>query len=203
MFRKYVGMAVLMIALSPVAAHADWLVTPHFGPSFGADTWGRRHPFWGAAIAWRDAEAFGWEAEVSFAPKFFEGSGPTFDFGKSESNVLSLMVNALVGVPPSGQGGSFQPYVTGGIGLLQVQVVSPWPRPTDRFETVTREVGWDVGAGAMAFMTKRVGLRGDLRYLRSFQNQAPSWTRGIDFDVAPGNFNFFRATVGVTFRFAE
>src|SRR2546422_11478159 len=133
MFRKYVGMAALLIALFPVAAHADWLFTPHFGPSFGADTHGRKHPFFGGAIAWQDAEGFGWEGEVSFAPQFFEGNHPEFDFGTGESDVLSLMINALVGILTSGQGAGVQPYVTGGIGLLQIRVISG----LDRFKTVT------------------------------------------------------------------
>ena len=49
-------------------------------------------------------------------------------------------------------------------------------------------------------MTSRIGIRGDVRYTRSFQDQPPSWTRGVDIDVAPGNFDFFRATIGVTLR---
>src|ERR1043166_8214836 len=57
------------------------------------------------------------------------------------------------------------------------------------------------GTGAMAFFVDHLGLRGDVRYLRSFRNGAPSWTQGTTVDIAPGNFDFFRAAVGVTFRF--
>jgi hypothetical protein len=50
---------------------------------------------------------------------------------------------------------------------------------------------------------ERVGVRGDLRYIRSFQNQDPSWTRGVDVDIAPGAFDFWRASLGVTIRLPE
>jgi hypothetical protein len=73
----------------------------------------------------------------------------------------------------------------------------------DLFTTTTYEPGFNLGAGAMAFATNAIGLRGDIRYIRSFQNQVPSWTRGTELDVAPGNFDFWRATLGVTFRFSE
>jgi hypothetical protein len=55
----------------------------------------------------------------------------------------------------------------------------------------------------MAFFGSRVGIRGDLRYIRSFQNQDPAWTRNVAIDVAPGNFDFLRATAGITLRFGE
>jgi hypothetical protein len=61
----------------------------------------------------------------------------------------------------------------------------------------------DTGLRAFGFVNERVGIRGDVRYVRSFQNQIPSWTRGITVDVAPGNFDFWRAAAGVTFRWGE
>jgi hypothetical protein len=200
MFRSYAGMAMLMVALLPAVAQADWLFTPHFGTTFGADTHGREHPLFGGAIAVLDEDAFGWEAEVSYAPNFFEGSGTDFDFSAGNSSVLSVMGNAVIGVPIGGRHrDAFRPYVTGGVGMLQIRVISDG----GFFETTTREFGFNLGAGAMGFLTERVGFRGDLRYLRSFQNQVPSWTRGIDFDIAPDSFDYFRATFGLTFRFGE
>jgi hypothetical protein len=74
---------------------------------------------------------------------------------------------------------------------------------TGLFDSLVHECGRNIGGGAFGFVTDRVGLRGDVRYLRSFQNQVPSWTKGIDVDVAPGNFDFWRAGVGVTFRWGE
>jgi len=41
------------------------------------------------------------------------------------------------------------------------------------------------------------GLRGDVRYFRSLQDD----NGGDDIDLGFGSFDFWRATVGATFRF--
>lgn len=194
MLRACLGMAALMFAFAP-AAQADWLFTPTVGRTFGGDTFGTQHVTYGAAIAGLDGEAFGWEADVSYSPEFFEGNGDTFEFTGAGS-LVSVTGNALIGAPIGGPDDRFRPYVTGGVGLMQMRVISDG----GSFETVTRELGFNLGAGAMAFIANRVGFRGDLRYMRSFQNQVPSWTRGTSIDIAPGNFDYWRATIGLTFR---
>ena len=111
------------------------------------------------------------------------------------------MLNAVIGVPVGGQHRvSFRPYATGGIGLMRMHVVS---EPENPFVDNEHEVGWNVGGGAMALFGRHLGLRGDVRYVRSFQNGAPSWTRNVNVDVAPGNFDFFQATAGLTFRIPQ
>ena len=57
--------------------------------------------------------------------------------------------------------------------------------------------GWNAGAGVMGFFNDHVGLRGDIRYLRSFENQLGQ--NDIDF-TGPGQFHFWRAAVGVVLR---
>lgn len=156
----------------------------------------------GAAIGWVDEEAFAWELDVAFAPDFFEGQHEQFVF-TGDSHVGTLMVNALVGLIPSDTGlRAFHPYVAGGVGMMQMRAVTE-DSAEGLFESLVHEFGWNAGAGAFGFISERVGVRGDVRYVRSFQNQIPSWTRGITVDVAPGNFDFWRAAAGVTFRWGE
>jgi hypothetical protein len=45
-----------------------------------------------------------------------------------------------------------------------------------------------------------VGLRGDLRYFRLLQDNQPA-VNNLDLGLA--DFNFWRATIGVTFRFGN
>lgn len=199
MSKKWAGIAALVLTLSPAVAHADWLFTPSFGTTFGPDTFGDQDLIYGFAIGTLDAEVFGWEVDLSYAPDFFEGDTDAFEFN-GDGSVVSVFANALIGVPAGGQRGTaFRPYVTGGIGLMQMHVLSEG----GLFESTTREAGWNLGVGAMAFMGEHFGLRADFRYLRSFQDQPPSWTRGIDVDIAPGDFDFWRGTVGLTFRLPE
>lgn len=198
MFRKC-AIAAFLLALIPSHVNADWMFTPQFGTTFGADTHGREHAAMGGSLALFDETAFGWEADVSFTPNFFRGRYGTVDFTGSKSNVLTVMGNAVVSMPIAGQyRDRLRPYGTLGLGFMQMHVESPIERSF--FKSTVWEPGWNVGAGLLAFVTPRVGLRGDVRYLRSFQNKRESWTRGIDFDVAPGNFDFFRASFGVTVR---
>jgi hypothetical protein len=49
----------------------------------------------------------------------------------------------------------------------------------------------------MVFFTDNVGLRGDLRYFRSFAGDVDE----NDIDLRLGGFHFWRASAGVTFRF--
>lgn len=194
-----VRVALLIVVFVPSLAAAEWILTPQFGTTFGADTHGYKHSTMGGSIALFDEAAFGWEADVSFAPDFFKGRFGNIDFTGSRSNVLTAMGNAIISVPIAGQfRDRFRPYGTAGVGIMQMHVASPVER--NFFKSTIWEPGWNAGVGALAFVTKRIGVRGDVRYVRSFQNRRDSWTRGIDFDVAPGNFDFFRATVGLTLR---
>jgi opacity protein-like surface antigen len=165
------------------------------GQTFGGDTHGRVHSIFSAAVGQLDEEAFGWEADFAFSPDFFEGSDDDFDFSGNNSRVVTAMLNVLASATAT----AIRPYVTVGLGLMQIDVESD----DGLFESTTRELGYNAGIGLMGMIADRVGLRGDLRYVRSFQNQVPSWTRGIDVDVAPGNFDYFRAGVGLTVRLGE
>jgi opacity protein-like surface antigen len=189
------AMSAWILVCAPAAAQADWLFTPSLGRTFGGDTFGEGHLTYGGAVAWVDEESFGWEAEFSYSPEFFDNE--SFESERSGS-VVAFMGNALIGAP-MGPEGRFRPYVTGGIGLMQMRVVSDF----GAFESLTSEFGFNVGAGAFGLIGSRVGLRGDLRYLRSFQNQNPSWTRGVAPDIAPGSFDFWRASVGLTLLFPQ
>jgi hypothetical protein len=198
-FKSSVWLVMALLVSPAASAHADWVFTPHVGTTFGADVKDRAHAVFGAALAEFDEDAFGWEADVSFVPDAFAGRYGAVDFTGSNSSILSAMANALIGFPVGGQHRDrIRPYLTVGAGLLQMHVASP--DGGGFFETTTHEAGWNAGAGAFVFITSRFGLRGDVRYFRSFQDQPPTWTRGIDVDVAPGHFDYFRGTIGVTMR---
>jgi opacity protein-like surface antigen len=185
-----------MFLVAPAKTQADWLFTPSIGGTFGGDTFGENHLTYAGALTWLDAEMFGWEAEFSYSPEFFDVAEVD---GDRSGSVLTLMGNVVIGAPLGGPDGRLRPYLTGGVGLMRMRVLSD----AETFETTTSEAGFNLGAGAMAMFSERVGLRGDVRYLRSFQDQNPSWTRGIVRDIAPGSFDFWRASLGVTVFFPQ
>jgi len=76
--------------------------------------------------------------------------------------------------------------------------------PGNLFDNVARnDFALNVGGGIQANFNDHLGLRGDIRYFRSLQGE-PGADGGIiidprDFDL--GDFDFWRATVGLSLRF--
>ena len=103
------------------------------------------------------------------------------------------MFNAIIGAPAGGtSGGGFRPYFSGGIGVIQASVTSA----STLFKVDNSEFGINLGAGAIGFVSDHVGFRGDLRYFRQLADP----DEDNEFDIALGDFDFWRVTGGITFR---
>jgi hypothetical protein len=139
---------------------------------------------------------FGAEADLGYAPKFF---GTDVQIGAvpvslAKNNVTTAMFNLTAGVPIQGRSGvGIRPYAVGGVGLIrqQIEAVGEFVHYT------TNDFGSDVGGGAMIFLGSHVGIRGDVRYFRTTGTNPITSLVNLDL----GQFNFTRATVGVTFRY--
>jgi outer membrane protein W len=191
MLKKCALMAALVLVLAPATAKADWLFTPNFGASFGGNASGNEHLSYGATIGWMGKGIFGFEADLAYTPQFFESSSD-LNFIDS-SNAVTWMANAVVGIPIGGQrGGGFRPYVSGGLGVLQTNVDDA----NSLFTVNNDEFGVNLGVGAYGFATDHIGFRGDIRYFRALTD--PS--NDNEFDISFGNFDFWRGTFGVAFR---
>jgi opacity protein-like surface antigen len=184
--------ALVLVALIPSRADSDWLFTPALGYTFGGDTVDRNHRAYVFAAGWLDEEAFGLELDFAYSPSFFDGTKGDFT---GTGNVMTVMGNIVLTAP----GNRILPYVSGGAGYMRMRVTSD----AGTFITTVREPGFNAGAGLVAFVAPVIGARLDVRYVRSFVNQVPSWTRGVDVDLAPSAFDFWRAFVGVTLRIPE
>jgi opacity protein-like surface antigen len=184
MIRKLiVSVAIVLVALgaAPANASADWLFTPFVGGTFGGDSRGERITY-GGALGFMGAGVLGLEVDFNYAPNFFE-EREFFAF-PDDSNVTTLMANLMVGAPIGG----VRPYFTGGAGLLRTQVTSA----DNFFDIDDNSWGMNVGAGVMGFFSDHAGVRGDIRYFRRLQ--------GDDTEIDLGQFDFWRGTVGLTFR---
>ena len=183
------AVALVCLVVTATPARADWLFTPYLGVSFGGDTSGQ-HVTYGASIGWMGAGIVGWEADFQFTPEFFEPNDTDVDFFGS-SNVFTVMGNVIIGIPVGGQtGGGIRPFGIAGIGLIQQNTDSD-----EAFDIDSNEFGFNLGGGVMGFFNDNVGLRGDIRYVRSFEEADDNLvTIGI------GDFDFWRANVGVVFR---
>lgn len=191
--KKALLVMAAVVLLLPGVARADWLFTPYAGMTFKGDATNLEHLNYGASVGWMGAGAIGWEADFGYTPRFFEPKDSTNSNDLTGSNnVTSLMANVIAGVPVGGQhGAGLRPYVTGGIGLLKQNV----PSAGDFAQVSTNDWGYNLGFGVTAFASTHVGVRGDVRYLRSLQKDDSTLT-----NFAVGNFDFWRWSVGVTLR---
>jgi opacity protein-like surface antigen len=197
-------LAAGLVAVTAGPARADWFVTPFLGVNFGGDaSFGDVGDFednfekkvvFGGTATWMSAGIIGAEVDFGWAPNFFEFTTGDADFDFGDSNLTTLMGNVVVGIPVGGQSGpGLRPYGTGGIGLIRSQIDGG-----ALFDDLSaNDLGFNVGGGVVGFINDNVGIRGDLRYFRSLQDTEP----GDDLDLEISNFDFWRASVGVTFRF--
>ena len=196
MLKKFVLAAALLLFIAPASARADWLFIPNMGTGFGGDLPKADKLTYGASIGWMGAGVLGWEADFAYTPQFFENGTDNVSFSGSD-NVSSVMGNLIVGVPVGGQHGKgVRPYLAGGVGLLKTRVQDA----TQLFNVDNNSFGYDLGGGVMGFVSDHIGLRGDVRYFRDFQNTS-STDHNVDLsNLTVGNFDFWRGTIGVAFR---
>lgn len=203
--RKWCLTAVLAVALAavPGTASADWTFTPFLGVNFGgaadvnsgssgsntASKFERKIDY-GASLAKTGSGPIGFEIDFGYSPNFFEtGTGASgFDF-TNDSNVTTLTGNLLIGA----HGGPIRPYVVGGVGLIRTNVQDLGGLFS---ATSKNDFGMDVGGGVTGFFSDSIGLRGDVRYFRSFRG-----TTGNASGITLGDFKFWRASAGVSFKF--
>ena len=198
-------------ALSPRAASADWTLTPFVGWNFGgsADVSGNggvstsnrfEHKVnYGVSAAAMGKGRISREIGFGYSPNFFANTvGQGFQFS-SDNNDMTLTGNVIVGIPAGGHGAQVRPYAVGGVGLIRQRVGAGPGASGNLFEVNSKnDFGYDLGAGVMGFFTQNVGLRGDVRYFRSFQGSSnPDSVTGL----ALSGFHFWRGSVGVAFKF--
>lgn len=199
--------AVLASAAAPRRAAADWYLTPFVGGNFsGNANFGGNNSFddeverrvdVGASLGWMGKGIAGAELDFGWSPNFFQNTTGVGNFAFGDSNVTTLMGNLVIGIPIGGQhGGGVRPYVSGGAGLLRSNISGS----TFFNDLHTNDFGADVGGGIQGYFNDHVGLRGDLRYFRSLQDNSPTTN---DLDLGLSNFNFWRGSIGVTFRFGN
>jgi hypothetical protein len=196
----------ILIAGVPDVAHADWLLTPFLGLTFQGQTTlldnesavGKAHWNFGGSVSLVGAGPIGVEGLIDYTPGFFQqdnppaiGGVPAVDVIASRS--LAIMGNVLLTTPRQWSEYGLRPFVSGGIGLLRASAKDSF----DLLPVNTNLLGYNIGGGAVGFLTERTGLRFDLRY---FSNLKPSDTPEA---IAIGRvqLSYWDASVGVVFRY--
>lgn len=195
--RRTAVLAAGVLLLAAAAGAADRQLRPFAGATFGGSTTfvdpekaiGRPNPAIGVSAVFL-GELFGVDVDVCDAPGFFQDGGK--DLVRS-SHVTAVTGNVIFAAPHRATEYSLRPYVLGGAGLLRVRTTTTF----NVFDVSATIPAIDVGVGAVAFVTNRVGVSWELRRFQSVGDNPASG--GLSFGEQ--HLSFWRAAMAAVIRY--
>ena len=196
-FRRATFLCLTLIALATPARAQDIFATPFMGLKFGGGTSivdleiaaGRRAFTMGGSIVLLDDGILGYEADFGYMPGYFERDS-SLPLIKPGSYVLDLSGGLIAALPSSVTRGGLRPYVVAGVGLIHAQAADLL-----KVFVIRRTVpGYKLGVGAQGLLTNDVGVRFDLRHIRSFTGDDGSLAR------VGRRISYSRLTIGLLLR---
>ena len=165
--------------------------TTIFDPELATD---KRHWNLGGSVSLLSPSFFGAEVITTWTPGFFQGQddeGGDLDLIAS-GRAISVMANVVLTTPRRWTEYSLRPFVSGGLGLMHVKKVE---KPEGLFPVNLNLGGFNIGGGAVGFLSNRTGLRFDIRYHSTLRetDQGP-----IAF--GPVRLRYLTASLGIVFR---
>lgn len=179
--------ALALVTLASAPARAESFIAPFIGFNFGGDSANcaslreceEKRANFGVSVGTRRG-VLGFEQDIGYARDFF-GKTPGAD-----NAVLTVMSSLMVVIPA----GPIHPYGIVGIGLIRPHV------KLDLASLASNEnaLGYGIGGGLNIFLLRRIGIRGDVRRLKTVNDiTLPLFSNE--------KLEFWRGSVGVTFRF--
>jgi hypothetical protein len=189
------------MAAVPGIAQAEWQLSPFFGQTFAGETTAidlegaadRAHRHYGGSVVLVGDGVIGVEGLFLVTPAFLQRPSSVPEVGQVASSYqMALMGNVVLTTPRRWNEYGLRPYVSGGLGLLRV--VSDDANAQIPIRLNAR--GYNVGGGAVGFLSNTVGLRFDLRHFRMAETDLP----GLVVGALDANLSFWTFSVGVTIR---
>jgi len=197
--RKRVVLAAGVLLVSTRTFAADRQIRPFIGATFAGATTvvdpgdGATKPsiaLGGSAVFL--GEIFGGEVEIADMPGFFEGNDKNL---VPSSRVTTLTGNLVVAAPHRLTEYALRPYVVAGAGLMRMRSTTTF----DVFNLSTTVPAFDVGVGAVGFITNSVGVSWELRRFQDIGSNV-SHENGVSFGTEQ-HLSFWRATMAFVFRY--
>ena len=197
----------LLIVLRPAAVHAEWQFAPFLGFSFGGDTnliftqVVDRHWNFGGAVRLVGAGPIGLESVFVYVPGIFETPPPDPDSNTppsqaiTKSHSFALMGNVVLTTPRAWNQYGLRPFVSGGLGLLRAS------HNDIAFPARGNLAAYNVGGGAVGFLTDKVGLRFDLRYYRTLPPGQESGDQTVTEFRDRVHVHYWTGSVGVVLKY--
>jgi hypothetical protein len=184
---------------------ADYLFIPFIGGAFAGQTsfldlenafgddieggGGSTQLIFGGSVGWLSQGVLGFEGDFSYGSHFFETDNEAGAI--QSSDLITVSGSVIVAAPLRVTGYSLRPYLIGGLGLVHSGITY-----VAAFDPVDDDsLGFNVGGGAIGFLTPRTGVRFELRHFRTFEREPNELT----LEVLP-RLSFWRFTVGVVIR---
>lgn len=196
-FRRATPLWLLFVALATPARAQEVFAVPFMGVKFGGGTSivdlelasERRALTLGGSIVVLGDGVLGFEADFGYVPGYFERDD-SLPLIKPGSYVIDLSGGLIAALPAAVTRGGLRPYVVGSVGLITAQAA-------DFLEVflVRRTVpGYKIGVGAQGLLSNNVGVRFDLRHIRSFSGDDGSLAR------VGRHISYSRFTLGLMLR---
>ena len=196
--RVFILVGVMLVAL-PGVARADFFVVPFAGMKFGGSTSivdlelaaGKKKLVLGIAARQVDDGIIGYEAEFGNIAGFFANKDVSSitPLIKPGSYVNDLTGSIVLSLPPGFTGGGLRPYAVIGGGLIHAESEDF----LELFQVRRTVPAINLGIGATGMFTNNVGVRFDLRHLRSLTTDPP--TGSVSRHIA-----YSRFTIGLLLR---
>ena len=196
-FRHRALIALPVLACLAASADAQWVITPQLGVNVAGDVEFRRGG--PGASAGYFGQRLGFEIEFQRYHHFFKdseivpldpaaapnctpgvGAMPCSDI---DTDAMGLMGNVVMMFRRGAT--KWRPYATAGLGVMRA-----WTNEEGRHQN---DLAFNVGGGILYSFSRRVALRGDLRYARGLAD--PNARAGVYHD----DYGFWRVTLGVRF----
>jgi hypothetical protein len=193
-------------------AAADWHFTPFIGTTFGGNStfigsesllteqkfFGRKDLVVGGSVAHIGRGLLGVEGIFVYVPGIVnpelepDETSPETEQLIVGSYSIAAMGNVVLTTPRAWNEHGLRPFVSGGFGLLHLTT------ETIRDALLFRRtvMGYNVGGGAIGFVSDRTGVRFEAR---RFAYVKPSESSG--FSIGNETYSYWTATVGVVFRY--
>lgn len=191
-------LAVMLVMLATPARAQDIFAVPFAGVKFGGATSifdlefaaDKKTFTMGGSLVVLGNGVFGYEADFGYMPNFFKNrdSPPVY---KPGSYVIDLSGGAIFALPSGVTGGGLRPYAVLGVGLVNAQAADV----LEIFQIRRTVPAFKIGIGAQALLlTNNVGIRFDLRHVRSFTGDDGSLAR------VGRRISYSRFTIGLLLR---
>ncbi|MBA3638688.1 MAG: hypothetical protein M3541_17475 [Acidobacteriota bacterium] len=194
---KMLALCGVIVLSSARTANAEWHFTPMAGfTAFGNTSLfdaeggtGKRHGHVGGSVALLGSGIFGAEVLSIWTPGFFEQD----DVDRIESSrAVSAMANVVITTPRRWTEYGLRPFVSGGFGLMHARTSAT----EDVLLIDVNTPGFNIGGGAVGFLSERTGLRFDIRYHSTLNRlddeDVPS--------IGPVHLRYVTASVGIVLR---